>query len=368
MIAIVNPQYYGVHGIARYIDSFLANLPQNITGLYLITGEPDLGLTKSYPNVHFIHIPVATNRLGLFIWSIKARQTILRLYAENKIRYVNFHFPPLIPGLFLPKSVPMILTAHTTYLGMSGNFYKPRLFTGQWGKLSIAIKTWMERIIFGKAAKIITLTEQGRQEVLAYGYPREIVVIPNGADTVKFSPDLSVKKEFDVIFCGRIELRKGSRPMVEVCKLILERKPDIKIAIVGYGDDDAYVNASLSAYPDNVFLAGKVPFNQMVDYYNKSRVYASTSYYEGLPGTCLEAMSMQLPAVVWDFLFYRGLVVEGETGALLKPNDYSAMADKVVELLNNPELIFQMGQKSRSILESDYSWKKLAKDVLGVFY
>ena len=367
MIAIANPQYYGVHGIARYIDSFIANLPSDNSSLYLITGEPEPGLAKVYPNVHFIHIPIANNRLGLLIWSIKARKAILRLYAENKIRYVNFHFPPLIPGLFLPKAVPMILTAHTTYLGMSGNFYNPRLFAGQWSKLSIAIKSWMERVIFSKAAKVITLTEQGKQEVLAYGYDREIVVIPNGADTVKFLPDLSVKKEFDVIFCGRIELRKGSRPMVEVCKRLIERKPDIKIAIVGYGDDDAYVNASLRVYPHNVLLAGKVPFNQMVSYYNKSRIYASTSYYEGLPGTCLEAMAMQLPAVVWDFMFYRGLVNEGHTGLVVPPNEFEVMAGKVLDLLGDEQLMRNMGVNGRKLLETEYSWAKLARDVLKVF-
>jgi len=47
MIAIVNPQYYGVHGIARYIDSFLANLPQGNYTVYLITSEPVVGLVKS---------------------------------------------------------------------------------------------------------------------------------------------------------------------------------------------------------------------------------------------------------------------------------------------------------------------------------
>lgn len=367
MIAIVNPQYYGVHGIARYIDSFLANLPKGSSDIYLITGEPESGLPKSYPNVSFIHIPVAANRLGLFIWSLKARQTVLSLFAEHKIRYVNFHFPPLIPGLFLPTSVPMILTAHTTYLGMSGNFYKPRLFTGQWSKLSIAIKSWMERVTFNKARKVIALTEQGRQEVLAYGYDREIVVIPNGADTVKFSPDSAVKKEVDVIFCGRIELRKGSRPMVEVCKRLIEKKPDIKIAIVGYGDDDAYVSEALSAHPENVLLAGKVPFNEMVSYYNKSRIYASTSYYEGLPGTCLEAMAMQLPAVVWDFMFYRGLVKEGQTGFVIPPNEFQAMASKIVDLLGDKQALINMGVNGRKLLETEYSWSKLAVDVLRVF-
>ena len=39
MIAIVNPQFYGVHGIARYLDSFLSNLPIDHPPIYLITSD-----------------------------------------------------------------------------------------------------------------------------------------------------------------------------------------------------------------------------------------------------------------------------------------------------------------------------------------
>lgn len=155
--------------------------------------------------------------------------------------------------------------------------------------------------------------------------------------------------------------------MVEVCKRLIEKKPDIKIAIVGYGDDDAYVSEALSAHPENVLLAGKVPFNEMVSYYNKSRIYASTSYYEGLPGTCLEAMAMQLPAVVWDFMFYRGLVKEGQTGFVIPPNEFQAMASKIVDLLGDKQALINMGVNGRKLLETEYSWSKLAVDVLRVF-
>ena len=76
---------------------------------------------------------------------------------------------------------------------------------------------------------------------------------------------------------------------------------------------------------------------------------------------------MQLPAVVWDFLFYRGLVVEGETGLLAAPNDFASMTDKVLELLANPLQAMEMGRNGRALLEKEYSWAKLAQDVLNVF-
>lgn len=366
MIAIVYPQFYGVGGIARYLDSFLSNLPADHPPVYLVTGDEHRE-PRSYKGVEIIHIPFSSSRFNLFTWGLQARKLLTRMHAEGKIQWVNLHFPPLIPGLFLPRHIPVVLTAHTTYLGMSGRFYTAKHFDSQWGKLSLAIKSWMERRIFGLTSKAITLTEQGRQEVLAYGFKGSVTVIPNGADVKLFTPDLAVAKDIDVLFCGRIEFRKGSRAMVELCRKLIEKKPDIRIAIVGYGDDDAWVNAALSSYGENVLLTGKVPFSEMIGYYNRSRVYASTSYYEGLPGTCLEAMAMQLPVVVWDFLFYRGLVVEGETGKLVVPNDFDNMAEKIFDILLHPQFASGMGRKGRELLEKEYSWSKLAYDILRVF-
>jgi len=365
VIAVVYPQFYGVGGIARYLDSFLSNLPAGHPPVVLITGDENHN-TCSYPGVEIIHVPFTSSRFSLVTWGLATRRLLLQLHGARRISLVNLHWPPLIPALFLPRSIPVVLTAHTTYLGMSGRFYEPKRFDSQWSNASIAVKMWMERRIFRNVDRVIALTEQGRQEVLRYGFAGPITVIPNGADTAKFKADPSLKKDIDVLFSGRIEKRKGSVPMVEVCKRLVAAKSDIRICIVGYGDDDAWVAEQLAPYTKNVLLTGKVPFSEMVAFYNRSHVYASTSYYEGLPGTCLEAMAMQLPAVVWDFLFYQGLVNEGQTGSLAPPNDFGAFVRKTLDLLRNPALAEAMGQNGRKLLETEYDWSKLSTDVLKV--
>lgn len=363
MIAIVYPQFYGVGGIARYLDSYLANLPEGHPGVILITGDEHRD-ARSYPGVRIIHVPFRSSRLNLFSWGWAVRKLLLELHRSGTITCVNFHWPPLIPGLFLPKSIPLVLTAHTTYLGMSGRFYATRHFDSQWSARSLAIKMWMERQIFGGVDKVIALTEQGRQEVLRYGYAGPVTVIPNGADVRKFNPDPGLAKDIDVLFCGRIERRKGSGAMVELCRQLVAAKPDVRICIVGYGDDDAWVGEQLAPLSANVTLTGKVPFERMVGYYNRSHVYASGAYYEGLPGTCLEAMAMELPTVVWDFLFYRGLVVDGETGLLAAPNDFAGMTASILSLLADPARAAEMGRRGRALLEGGYSWSALARQLL----
>lgn len=366
MIAIVYPQFYGVGGIARYLDSFLSNLPIDHPQIYLITGDEHRE-PRGYQGVEIIHIPFSSSRFNLFVWGWKARKELIRLHVKMKIKVINLHFPPMIPGLFMPRNIPIILTVHSTYLGMSGNFYPEKFFASEINWFSLKIKMWMESCIYKNSSKAITLTEFGREQMHAYGYNKPITIIPNGVDLKQFTTSSDSIKDIDVVFTGRIEKLKGCKGMVEVCRRLVEKKKNILIYIVGYGEEENWVRQQLADLSKNIVMTGKVPFSEMMGYYSRSRVYASASYYEGLPGTCLEAMAMGLPAVVWDFLFYRGLVIEGVTGSLIKPNDFSGMTEQVLNLLTNPDHAVEMGKKGRALLGSEYSWEKLARNVLGVF-
>jgi glycosyltransferase involved in cell wall biosynthesis len=366
MIVILYPQFHGIGGIARYLDAFLSNLPVGAPPVMLVTGEPPSPAWQRR-GVECISIPVPKGRLGLAIWSWRARRLVTALDRERGVSVVNLHVPPLIPGLLLPRNVPVVLTAHTTYLGLSGRYEDNRHFKSPWNPLALILKMWMERAIIARADTVVTLTEQGRLELARYGRTERVEIVPNGVDLARFTPaDPPCPKDIDVIFCGRIERRKGSRPMVEVCRRLVAVKPDIRIAIVGYGDDESHVWKSLAALSDNILLTGKVCFSDMVSYYRRSRLYASASYYEGLPGTCLEAMAMCLPAVVWDRDFYRGLVVPGVTGRVVTTNAVDDMADELLRLLRQPEVVEQMGANARAVVRDHYDWRALASRLIDV--
>jgi len=175
MIAIVYSHFYGDGDIAHYLDSFLSNLSESNPKIYLITGEEHC-VDLCYKNVELIHLPFHSGQFNLLFWSIKARKILNQLYAQKKIQYVNLHIPPLIPGLFIPAHIPLILTAHSTYMGMSGRFYNTQYFENQGSALEIKFKLWLECRIFKRAVKVITLTEQGRQELLDYGIKSPIEV------------------------------------------------------------------------------------------------------------------------------------------------------------------------------------------------
>lgn len=363
MIAIVYPQFYGVGGIARYLDCFLANLPDEHPKIYLLTSDKNRRLSR-YRGVEIVNIPATSDRLKLLVWTFKVRKVLKQLYKQKKIQCINLHTPPLIHGMFLPRNIPMCLTLHTTYLAMSGEMIDNVYFESQWRWLAVRLKYMMERYIFTQADKVIALTENGKQEALAYGYKKPVDVIPNGVDLVKFKPNAELKKDIDVLFCGRIELRKGSRSMVALCKSLIKSKPNIKIYIVGHGEDEHWVRAQLRNHGSNVTFAGTVSLIEVTTYYQRSHIYASTSYYEGFPRPSIEAMATELPCVVWDLPFYHDLI-DSNTGLLVSVGELKAMSELIIALLKSAEQRKIIGSHARQHVEANYNWQSLSKDIIN---
>ena len=86
MIALVYPELYGVQGIARYIDSFLKNLPENHPKIYVITGDKSDVVSREYTDrIEIINIPFKKGRFSLFLWSFAARKKLLNFTSKEKL-------------------------------------------------------------------------------------------------------------------------------------------------------------------------------------------------------------------------------------------------------------------------------------------
>ena len=368
LIVVFYPQFHGVHGIARYLDSWLRHVGAGVALVTARGAEP----APHFAGVEVIEIPAPDNRMGLVRWAWRARRVLSELDRRGPIEAINLHIPPLIPALLLPRRWPIVLTAHTTYLGMSGLFEGNQHFASPWPQASVALKRWMEHRILARADRVITLTEQGRQELARYGRHDGVTVIPNGVDLQAFQPTPTTSgtpapaPDMDVLFCGRIEKRKGSRPMVEVCRRLVAAEPSVRIGIVGTGDDDAFVRTALTPLAPQVTWFGRLSLREMPAVYRRGRIYASTSYYEGLPGTALEAMACGLPAVVWDRAFYDGLVIEGRTGCRVAVNDIDAMVSRLLALMRDAKGRTSMGSQAREQVRAHHDWRQLAPQLLQV--
>lgn len=173
---------------------------------------------------------------------------------------------------------------------------------------------WQKRLyadfVLKHADIVLAVSEFTKGEVLARTTPKRLVVVYNAIDTDKFLPKGEKENLVLTVASGQraIEL-KGLHTFVKAAPYL----PDIRFIVLGLSDADMKILESTRS-SDNVELHGYVDHKELIDYYQKARVYCQLSYRESFGVALAEAMSCgcvpvatdrgALPEVVGDVGFY----------------------------------------------------------------
>lgn len=141
--------------------------------------------------------------------------------------------------------------------------------------------------------------------------------------------------DYDVAYVGRLVYQKNPQRLMQVCRLLKEKKCDVKIAVVGTGDQEDEVKALADEYglQDNVRFLGFLsnPLKVLHD----SKVMIMTSLWEGTPMCVLEAMALGVPVVSTPVDGLKEIIVNDNTGYLCEGD--SEFADRIIELVSDDE-------------------------------
>jgi glycosyltransferase involved in cell wall biosynthesis len=157
---------------------------------------------------------------------------------------------------------------------------------------------------------------------------REVRVIPSGVDVPE-----TVGEPDDpphVLYAGRLSPEKGVLELVEAAR-------GLPLVVAGDGPLRERVPGAL----------GFVPHDRLLGLYERAAIVACPSYREGFGMVCAEAMAHGRPVVASAVGGLRNLVVDGETGLLVRPGDVAALRAALERLLADDELRSRMGAAAR---------------------
>lgn len=141
-----------------------------------------------------------------------------------------------------------------------------------------------------------------------------------------------------VLFVGRVSGLKGGHHLIPFARHLKERSPDAKLVVVG---DYSFLPGVVSAAADNglrnIVFCGPVPNDRLAPYFRAADVFILPSESEGFPRTLLEAMAYGTPVVSFDVGGVRDILVGPQHAYVISRGDLNGMADRVVELLRNPD-------------------------------
>jgi glycosyltransferase involved in cell wall biosynthesis len=195
-----------------------------------------------------------------------------------------------------------------------------------------------------RRARIVTVSESSRQDLVTLVRldPSRITVVPNGVDAM-YRPDGERSADPLVVAVGRLVPVKRFELLLDALIAARRSVPRLRAVIVGEGVERPRLEAKIAAAgaTEWIELPGRVPDADLLDYYRRAWVLASTSQREGWNMTITEAAACGAPAVATDIVGHRDTVADGESGLLAPPGD--AFTDALVRVLRDEGLRSRLG-------------------------
>ena len=205
------------------------------------------------------------------------------------------------------------------------------------------------KFVLKSADKLIASSKFSEKEILKYTSPKNVELVYNGVDCNKFKPNDEKNDNLVITVGSKIKL-KGLDTFIESARPLLEKK----IIIIGLPED--VINYLKPSKPANVELVGVVPHDDILQYYQKAKVYCQLSYRESFGMALAEAMACECVPVVTDNAALPEVV--GDTGFYVPYGDPEATAEAIKEALNSDK-----GKEARKRIKDMFPIEKREKEL-----
>jgi len=159
---------------------------------------------------------------------------------------------------------------------------------------------------------------------------------------------------------SRFDKWKDPEGMIRIFRLI-KKKVDCKLVLMGSmaTDDpegqDIFENVEKTVGDDkDVHLVMNAPDIAVNALQRASSVVIQRSLKEGFAITVSEALWKGTPVVASSVGGIPSQVIDGKDGYLLEPMDLDGFADKIIHLINNPDVAKKMGQYGRNHVKNNF--------------
>jgi PEP-CTERM/exosortase A-associated glycosyltransferase len=242
------------------------------------------------------------------------------------------------------------------------------------GSLRYRLSRRLETHALRRADHVFTICEGLRSDIAARGIAADkVTVIPNAVDIGAFepggTPDEALKARLGlggatvVGFIGSFYAYEGLDLLLDALPALLQRRPDVRVLLVGGGPQDAALKAQAQALDlaDKVVFTGRVPHAEVQRYYDLVDVLAYPRHSMRLtelvtPLKPLEAMAQGRLLVASDVGGHQELIRHGETGWLFKAGSAEALISAIDQLLSRRDQWPDLRRAGREFVERKRNW------------
>jgi glycosyltransferase involved in cell wall biosynthesis len=198
-----------------------------------------------------------------------------------------------------------------------------------------------------------------------YFRPRSAADQPD-VDTIK--DQLGIPRDRKVvIYLGLLAHYQGTTHIVRAAQKVIVTRPDTHFLIMGYpGYNEYYDLAQQLGVSDHMTFAGRVPYEHAAHFLRVGDIaLAPKLSLTEAAGKILNYMACALPTVAFDTPQAHEYMAQ--FGVYADRGDVTSLAERISELLQDPERAYLLGQALRARAISRFSWDDAARRLLAVY-
>jgi glycosyltransferase involved in cell wall biosynthesis len=259
----------------------------------------------------------------------------------------------------------------------------PELYVAQGGRrggLLHRFLGWAERRTYRTADVVVATNETYRRFAIERGglAPERVFVVRSSPDPerifrVEPAPELKHSRPWLVAYLGTMGPQDGVDLFVEAARRVLARLPGQVMFVAMGGGNQLEALRGLAArqgLSGDVEFTGRIPDAEVRRLLSTADLGVSPDPANGFNEYCtmnktLEYMACGVPVVAFDLAETRASASDAALYA--RPNDPGELADRIIELLNDPERRREMGHIGRARLAGELAWQVSAANLLAAY-
>lgn len=283
------------------------------------------------------------------------------LLKRARVQHLHAHFANI------PTAIAMMSSA-IAGIGFSCTIHSYDLFVDN---LLLPLK-------LRSAAFVATVSEYNRRHIAErFADPRNapVHVVRCGIDPEQFKPSPDKRPSVPplILSIGRLVELKGFHTLIRACAVLRDQGFELRCVIVGSGPD----RERLAALIDELRLGGSVELAG-VKMQDEVRALFRTAdlfvlaccireYQDNLPVVLIESLAMEVPAISTRITAIPELIVDGETGLLVEPEDEAALAAAIHRLLKDTALARRLAVAGRAKVLAEFTTRENAERMRDLF-
>jgi glycosyltransferase involved in cell wall biosynthesis len=385
------PGYNG--GIAIFCKDLAESLADSGNIVHVITQSKDINRVDFEHGV-WVHrlllreleLPPEANErnipLHIWNWSATALEEAKRISSHRHIDVVEAPIWDCEGVAFLlDKQWPLVTSLHTTLdIWLDSHSYNRN--DSEWVNTflmpMLSLESELITNVEGVRANSNAIVSEIEQRYQIQCPALATKVIPHGlAASLK-----SMKKEvssdcLEILFVGRLELRKGIDVFLYALPQVLDTVPDATVRIIGdnslVGPDGLTFMDTFKAehgkknWFDKVVFEGRVDQDVLLNAYITCDIFVAPSRFESFGLIFLEAMREGKPVIGCKAGGIPEVVSHGVNGLLVEPGDIQQLSDAILQLATNRALRQHMGDAGKRLFEEKFTAHRMAEESLALY-